>query len=78
MFIRITGFSVSRYVISDEKHRFQLAGASDAYGILRGGSKIISFEFIRVKSGHSGSVAALVNDDSAYSWIAPNFASSIS
>ena len=64
--------------LCDAEHRFQLAGATDAYGILRDGSRIISFGFIRAKSGHSGTVATLVNDDSAYSWIAPNFASRIS
>ena len=64
--------------LCDEKHRFQLAGARDAYGIVKDGTKVISFEFIRVKSGHSGYVAELVNDDSAYLWIDPRLARSIS
>ena len=41
------------------------------------GSNILSFGFIRAKSGHSGYVAKLVNQ-SAYSWISPSFANSIS
>ena len=62
----------------DDKHRYQLAGATDSYGILEGGSDIVSFEYIRAKSGHSGAVASLVNDDSAYSWIDPDYASDFS
>ena len=64
--------------ICDNKHRFQLAGATDTYGILKDGSKVISFGFIRAKSGHSGSVARLVNDKSAYSQIPIDFAGSTS
>ena len=67
-----------RVTLCDLKHRYQLAGATDTYGILKGGSNIISFGFIRAKGGHSGTVAELVDDKSAYSWISPNFASSIS
>ena len=63
--------------LCDRKHRFQLAGATDPYGILKEGSNILSFGFIRAKSGHSGYVAELVNQ-SAYSWISPYFADSIS
>ena len=40
----------------DRKHRFPLAGATDAYGILEEGSTILSFGFIRANSGHSGYV----------------------
>ena len=64
--------------LCDVRRRYQLAGATDTYGTLREGSDIISFGSIRAKSGHSGTVAALVNDKSACLWVAPNFASSIS
>ena len=64
--------------LCDLKHRYQLAGATDNYGILKEGSNIISFGSIRAKSRHSGTVAELADDKSAYSWISFNFASSIS
>ena len=63
--------------LCDRKHRYQLAGATDHFGILEEGSSIFSFGFIRAKSGHSGYVAESVNQ-SAYSWISLNFADSIS
>ena len=64
--------------LCDLKRRYQLAGAANNYGILKEGSKILSFGLIRAKSGHSGYVAELVDDQSAYSWISPDLASSIS
>ena len=63
--------------LCDDKHRFQLAGATDIYGILEEGSSVLSFGFIRARSGHSGVIAELVNR-SAYSWIPPSFANSVS
>ena len=60
------------------KHRFQLAGATGAYGVLESGSDIVSFEYIRTRSGHSGVVASLVRDGSAYSRIDPERAKDIS
>ena len=63
--------------LCDKKHRFQLAGATGPYGILAEGDNILSFGFIRAKSGHSGYIAEMVNRP-AYSWVSPYFANSIS
>ena len=64
--------------LCDNKHRFQLAGAIDAWGVLATGSDILSFEYIRAKSGHSGVIRSLVNDDTAYSRNDPKYADDIS
>ena len=63
--------------LCDTKHRFSIAGATDTYGILEKGSNILSFGFIRANSGHSGYVATTVSR-SAYMWISPIVANSIS
>ena len=69
---------ISGVTLCDDKHRFQLAGATDENGPLLGGSNITSFEYIRAKSGHSGPIASLVNDNSAYLRIDPNYANDFS
>ena len=74
--VPIIGSSVSRYVTINTVFSY-VAGATDIYGILEEGSSILSFGFIRAKSGHSGDIAELVNR-SAYTSIPPLFANGVS
>ena len=63
--------------LADKKSRYQLAAVTDHNGRGVNGSHIASIEFIRGASGHSGSIAANMDENSAYVTIDSRFAEDI-